>query len=105
MKNQSVLNQSVLAIAVFVMFLLSCKKKDIESEDLQYRKIAWDYIDKSQQATVITKWENAKLEKPSKDMPENVAVYFNTTQDAFLGPIIVYISIKSKKVSSLGARF
>lgn len=29
---------------------------------------------------------------------------FNTTQDALLGPIFVYISIKENKVVGIGAR-
>lgn len=107
MKNNSIKHaiKIVTVMVVFFTFMVSCKKEVAPITDKEYRAIAWNYLNAATKATVNQKWEDAPVTKPSLESTELVSVTFRTTQDALLGPIIVYISIKSNTAISIGPRF
>lgn len=95
----------VMVLSLFLLSLSACKKEKLEMTDRDYRSLAWNYLNADQKATVNTNWELAPVAKPSIENPEAVSVTFGTTQDALLGPIIVYISMKTNTVTGIGGRF
>ena len=110
MKDQAnILKYSLRSFFVLLfslaVFASACKKENDEINEMEIRKVAWDHLDESQRSTVTTKWEEARVEKQTKDRPKDVAVIFNTTDDAALGPIYIYVSIKEKKVTFVGLRY
>ncbi|WP_379089165.1 hypothetical protein [Pedobacter sp. UC225_65] len=95
----------VMVLSLFLMSLTACKKEKLEMTDRDYRSLAWNYLTAAQKATVNTNWELAPIAKPSVEDPKSVSVTFGTTEDAQLGPIIVYIWIKDNTVKGIGPRF
>lgn len=95
----------VMVLSLFLLSLSTCKKDKQETTDQEYRTIAWNYVDATTKATVNTRWEDAPVARPSIGNPEAVSVTFGTNQDALLGPIVVYVSIKTKTAISIGPRF
>ncbi|KQC00280.1 hypothetical protein [Pedobacter sp. Hv1] len=95
----------VMVLSLFLMSMTACKKDKTEITDQEYRTIAWNYLNATQKATVNTNWETAPVLRPSAENPESVSVRFGTTQDALLGPIMVYISIQDKTKIGIGGRF
>jgi hypothetical protein len=95
----------VIVLSLFLMFITSCKKEDAKATDQEYRSIAWNHLNKAQQATVNIKWEDAPIEKKTDKGQEIVVVTFGTIQDAILGPIQVFIDVKTKSALGIGGRF
>jgi hypothetical protein len=95
----------VIIFSLFLLSITSCKKEKVETTDKAYRTIAWNYLSKAQQATVNTKWEDAPIEKKTDNGQEIVIVTFGTTQDAILGPIQVFVDVKTKSALGIGGRF
>ncbi|MFA6278068.1 MAG: hypothetical protein WC622_15045 [Pedobacter sp.] len=109
MKSQSLLLKFpiklLIAIILCIATLSACKKEDARISDATYREIAWNYLDPSSKTTVTTQWQKASVTYEKRDNKDMVTVMFNTTQDALLGPIFVYIDSKNQKVVGIGARF
>lgn len=109
MKSQSLLLKFpirlLIILGLFVTLVSACKKEDAKISDATYREIAWNYLDATSKATVTTQWQNAPVTYENRDNKDVAAIMFNTTQDALLGPIFVYIDIKDQKVLGIGARF
>jgi len=98
-------------IILSVICLGACKKDGLTATEHDYRVIAWDYLDASSKATVISDWRKAPItytqgvpfSQTYKD-EQVAAVRFNTSNDAILGPIVVFIAVQSKKVVGVGLR-
>ncbi|RZL26444.1 MAG: hypothetical protein EOO96_22595 [Pedobacter sp.] len=98
--------KGVVILLTVVLFTFSaCKKDRPADKETKYREIAWNYLSANAKTTVITPQQNAVITYETRDGIDVAAVMFNTTQDALLGPIFVYISIKDNKVLGIGARF
>ncbi|WP_316787164.1 hypothetical protein [Pedobacter frigiditerrae] len=98
--------KDVLIVLSIILFVFSgCKKDRPIDKETRYREIAWNYLSANAKTTVITPLQNAVITFETRDGVDVAAVMFNTTQDALLGPIFVYISIKDNKVLGIGARF
>ncbi|MFD0939486.1 hypothetical protein [Pedobacter boryungensis] len=109
MKSQTLLLKFPIKIFIiselFITIVSACKKDNVKTNDAIYREIAWNYLDTNSKSTIITPYRTAVVGRETYDNQEVVSVRFNTTQDTLLGPIIVYINIKSKKVLGIGSRF
>ena len=95
----------VMVLSLFLLSLTACKKEKLEMTDRDYRSLAWNYLSATEKATVNTNWEDAPVAKPSTTNPEAVSITFGTNQDALLGPIVVYVSLKTNTVIGIGPRF
>lgn len=87
-----------LVMILLIPFIQGCKKDNETDPDMQIREIAWNYLDAQAKATVNVDWEIAPVTKTTYNGSSAYAVAFNTTEDALLGPIIVYIDTTSKVV-------
>jgi len=91
-------NLIILVIAL-IPFISGCKKeneKDPILSERQIREIAWNSLSGYDKSTVIVNWQQAPVAKSRFNGIRAYAVTFNTSMDALLGPIMVYVSISSK---------
>lgn len=114
MQKQNIVGKTslkiIMVLTLIVLTITSCKKDDIQTTDSAYRTIAWNYLGKTQQATVISNWQEAPVEKYTYKNADGTAieaivVTFSTNQDALLGPLQVFVDIKSKTAIGIGPRF
>ncbi len=96
---------AVVVLSIILFVFSACKKDRPVDKETKYREMAWAYLNDNAKKTVIAPWVNAVITYEKKDDKDVVAVMFNTTQDALLGPIFVYISIKENNILGIGARF
>lgn len=87
-----------LVMILLIPFIEGCKKDNETDSDLQIREIAWNYLDAQAKATVNVDWGKAPVAETMYNGAKVYAVTFNTTDDALLGPIIVYVDAFSKVV-------
>lgn len=99
------------AIILSVICLGACKKEGLSSTEYDYRRIAWNYLDSQSKATVISDWRKAPITytqgvpfAPTYKDEQIAAVRFNTSNDAILGPIVVFVAVQSKTVVGVGLR-
>jgi len=88
----------------FLLVLVSCQHDDI-NDNSQIRKIAWNSLPAGEQATVTTRWQEARVTSEVYQNRSVYAVLFNTTNDSLLGPIIVYVSKVPTHVVGYAPRF
>jgi hypothetical protein len=97
-----------VALLLFVVSIIAvlpgCKGEDCCSAPVDYREIAWNSLSSPEQATVDMDWRKAKVEETTFNNVSVHAVTFNTTQDALLGPIIIYIDSNTHVVLGKAAR-
>lgn len=100
---------------LIVLMLFSYGCNDIpETAKQQFREIAWESLSKQAKETVTHNVDEASVnlndayrqfgEQNAESVPA-VSVRFNTTDDALLGPIIIYIDRESKEILGQAARF
>lgn len=96
-------------VVVFLALFVGCSKSSEEDSEKQLhshiRKLAYDSLDENSKDTII-KWKTADVEEYNDLEEHKIAgnkqtmdikgvntfrVIFKTTQDAFLGPIVVYL--------------
>ncbi len=88
----------LIIIVVLIAFMSGCKKEDETDPNLQIREIAWNYLSDQEKATVNVDWQQAPVTESSFNCVNAYAVTFNTSMDALLGPITVYVSTSKKVV-------
>lgn len=81
----------IIFILVLIPFISSCKKDNDTDSFTQIREIAWNSLNKQDKSTVIIEWGEAPVTETTYQEKSSYAVRFNTSKDALLGPIIVYI--------------
>jgi len=86
----------VIIIIALISFISGCKKDSDTDPDMPIREIAWDYLNDHAKSTVNIDWKKAPVTESSFNGIKAFAVTFNTTEDALLGPITVYVSISSR---------
>jgi hypothetical protein len=86
----------VIIIIALIPFISGCKKDSNTDPDMQIREIAWNYLNDHAKSTVNVDWEKVPVTKSSFNGIKAYAVRFNTSDDALLGPITVYVSISSR---------
>jgi hypothetical protein len=91
----------ILICIALILFLSGCKKEsktDTELTIMQIREIAWNYLDSQQKSTVNVDWRQSPVAESSFNGVKAYVVSFNTTEDALLGPIMVYVDMSGKSV-------
>lgn len=88
---------------VFVMIFgcVACQSDTEPANLMKAREIAWESLDESSKATVTSDWRTASV----KTMDETYRVFFNTTEDAMLGPIGVIINRQTFEVVEYTPRY
>lgn len=86
----------VIIIIALIPFISGCKKDSETDPNMQIREIAWNYLSDQAKSTVNVDWKKAPVTESSFNGIKAFAVTFNTTEDALLGPITVYVSISSR---------
>ena len=86
----------IILILALIPFISSCKKET--DLNLQIREIAWNSLNEQSKSTVIIDWKQAPVTESTYNQKSVYAVCFNTSDDALLGPITVYVDISSKVV-------
>jgi hypothetical protein len=91
----------ILALAPFIS---SCKKDNESDLNNQIREIAWNSLSEHEKSTVIIDWQESPVTATTYNEKSAYAVSFNTSDDALLGPITVYIERTSLTVLGQGLR-
>ena len=94
-------------IVIFLVLygtMVSCHKENDDALTMQVREIAWNSLSTQEKATVITNWQVAPVAETVYNEKSAYAVRFNTTEDALLGPIFVYVDKNAKLVLGQGLR-
>lgn len=94
----------IILILALIPFISGCKKNNDTDLNAQIREIAWSSLGEQDKSTVIVDWENAPVVEESYQKKTTCAVLFNTSDDALLGPIIVYVEKTSLVVIGQGLR-
>jgi hypothetical protein len=84
--------------------ILSCQK-DNDTDPMQIREIAWNSLSDQEKLTVTIDWKQAIVSESTFNGKNAYAVRFNTSMDALVGPIVVYIDSSSKVVLGRNARY
>ena len=95
----------IILILALIPFISSCKKESEAYSELQIREIAWNSLSEQQKLTVNVDWKQAPVSESTFYQKRVFAVRFNTTDDALLGPIVVYIDSSTKVVLGYATRF
>jgi hypothetical protein len=93
-------NLIIICLAL-IPFLSGCKKEsktDTDPTMMQIREIAWKYLDEQQKSTVNVDWKQSSVAESSYNGINAYVVSFNTTEDALLGPIMVYVDMAGRVV-------
>ena len=88
----------IILTLVIIPFISNCKKDKEPDLNLQIREIAWNSLSDQQKNTVNIDWKQAPVTESTYNQKSAFAVIFNTSNDALLGPIIVYVETSSKVV-------
>lgn len=100
----------IIVLALLITSVTACKKDDDEVNYREFRAAAWNHLSANQKASVIVDWQTAPVERytykaqAGTEVPA-VTVTFATKDDAILGPIQVFVNIKTKIVIGVGGRF
>lgn len=87
---------SLLFIISLFFSITSCQdKEDQEADFRKIREIAFKHLNASEQETIVGDWRDAFVRINASG---NYEVYFSTTQDMVLGPIVLEIDSETKKV-------
>lgn len=94
-------------IVIFLVLqglMISCRKEHNADPTMQIREVAWNSLSPQEKATVTTNWQAAPVTESVYNEKSAYAVRFNTTDDALLGPIMVYVDKTTKLVLGQGLR-
>ena len=93
----------ILVLALIPIFS-NCKKENATDLNQQIREIAWNSLSEQAKLTVIVDWKLAVVSESTYNQKSAYAVSFNTSDEALLGPLIVYIENTSLVVLGQGWR-
>ena len=94
----------IILILALTPFISSCKKDNDTDLNTQIREIAWNSLSEQDKSTVIIDWKESSVAETTYQEKSSYAVSFNTSDDALLGPIIVYIEKSSLVILGRGLR-
>jgi len=99
-----VMKRVIILVLALIPIFSNCKKENATDLNLQIREIAWNSLSEQAKSTVIVDWKLAVVCESTYDQKSVYAVSFNTSDEALLGPIIVYIENTSLVVLGQGLR-
>ena len=88
----------IILILALIPIVSNCKKESEAVPELQIREIAWNSLSEQQKLTANVDWKQALVSESTFYQKRVYAVRFNTTDDALLGPIVVYVDVSTKVV-------
>lgn len=88
----------IILILALIPFVSNCKKEKVTDPNTLVREIAWNSLSQQAKSTVIVDWEQAPVTESTYNEKSVYSVRFNTSDDALLGPITVYVDISTKVV-------
>lgn len=88
----------ITLILALIPFISNCKKENEPDSILQIREIAWNSLSEQEKSTVIIDWKQATVTESTYNQKRVYAVSFNTSADALIGPITVYVDTSTKVV-------
>lgn len=100
MKTKNIL---LFFFSVFMLVGYTGCEKDV-SIFMQVKETAWNLLTVQEKSTVNIDWKDAEVKDESYNDENVYAVTFSTTDNALLGPIIVYINKSSLEVVGKGLR-
>ncbi|MEI6137688.1 MAG: hypothetical protein WCP85_00405 [Mariniphaga sp.] len=95
----------IILILALIPIISNCKKENEAYSELQIREIAWYSLGEQEKLTVNVDWKQAPVSESTFYQKRVYAVRFNTTNDALLGPIVVYVDVSTKVVVGYATRF
>jgi len=81
-------------IFIFLIICISftqCNKDESKSKETQIRENAWNALTAQQKSTITTNWETAPITESTFNNTPAYIVTYQTTDNALLGPITVYV--------------
>lgn len=93
-----------ILLLAFIPFISSCEKDNITDSYSQIKEIAWSSLSNQEKSTVIVDWKEALVTETMYKEKSTYAVSFKTSDDALLGPIVVYIEQTSLAIIGQGLR-
>ena len=94
----------IILFLVLIPFISGCKKDNDTDLNTQIREIAWNSLSEQEKSTVIIEWKKSSVTETTYQDKSSYAVCFNTSDDALLGPIIVYVDKTTLVVLGQGLR-
>lgn len=90
----------IILFLALIPFISSCKKDNETAYDpnLQIKEIAWNSLSQQEKSTVTIDWKQAPVSEATYNQKSAYAVSLNTSDEALLGPITVYVDIANKAV-------
>lgn len=88
----------IIIILALIPFIYSCQKDNEADSATQIREIAWNSLSDQAKSTVIVDWKQALVTETIYQDKSAYSVSFKTSDDALLGPIIVYVDKSSQIV-------
>jgi len=98
------MNNLIILLIALIPIISNCKKDYTGDPDYTIREIAWNSLTAQQQATVRVDWKQAPVDQTIYKDKSAYSVRLNTSDDALLGPIIVYIDSSTNVVLGFGMR-
>lgn len=84
--------KNVALILIVCFSFTQCAKEETKSKELQIRENAWNALTEQQKSTVTTDWKNAPIIETTFYNTPAYCVTYQTTDNALLGPITVYVN-------------
>jgi hypothetical protein len=94
----------IILVLTLMPVFSGCKKDNESDSKMQIRAIAWNSLSEHAKLNVIVDWRQAPVIESTYKGKRAYAVCFNTSDDALLGPLTVYIDASSKIVLGQGLR-
>ncbi|MFI5221283.1 MAG: hypothetical protein ACHQK8_03080 [Bacteroidia bacterium] len=86
----------IILFLAAIPFITSCKKNTATADlTMQVREVAWNSLSDQEKKTVTTDWKQAPVAASTFKQKNAYAVTFNTSMDALLGPITIYVDASS----------
>lgn len=96
--------KTILLFATMIGITVSCGSEDSMTDEDEYRRIAWEYIDGDLDTTIIGGIHTGRVKSDSFYNLPSVSVTWNTTVDALLGPLTVHINPLTQQVMGINLR-
>lgn len=83
--------KNLVLILIVCFSFTQCTKEEPKSKELQIRENAWNALTEQQKSTITTEWKNAPIIESTFNNTPAYRVTYQTTDNALLGPITVYV--------------
>ncbi|MFH2094954.1 MAG: hypothetical protein ABIJ16_04570 [Bacteroidota bacterium] len=90
----------LLLVSMTSAFIASLRKNGGFLKANKYRGIAWTHLTENEKRTLVHEWSDAGIavETLEDTGRKAVVITFFTSEDTFLGPIIIYIDADTERI-------